>query len=102
VLAQLPRWVAVLSLIVPGAIGLFPILCVVVAGLIANRLGCRLDEGSVHACPAGGFDLGPILYQLGVMGWFALVTIPMALLMYGLVAIVWIVALVQRRNQRAS
>ena len=101
-LARLPRWVAVLSLIVPGAIGMFPIACVVVAGLIAHRLGCRVDEGSVHACQAGGVDLGPILYQLGVMGWFALVTIPMAFLMYGLVAVVWIVALVQRRSQRAQ
>jgi hypothetical protein len=49
-----------------------------------------VDEGSVHPCIINGHDYGELLYSLGVMGWFMLVTIP-----GGLVALAsWFILLV--------
>ena len=49
---------------------------------IANAYGCKVDEGSVHPCIINGHDYGELLYSLGVMGWFMLVTIPGALVAF--------------------
>ena len=60
---------------------------------IANAYGCKVDEGSVHPCIINGHDYGELLYSLGVMGWFMLVTIP-----GGLVAFVsWLIFLILHR-----
>ena len=60
---------------------------------IANAYGCKVDEGSVHPCIINGHDYGELLYSLGVMGWFMLVTIP-----GGLVAFVgWRIFLILHR-----
>ena len=60
---------------------------------IANAYGCKVDEGSVHPCIIYGQDYGHLLYSLGVMGWFMLVTIPA-----GLIAFVsWLIFLILHR-----
>ena len=62
-------------------------------GAIASAYGCKVDEGSVHPCIINGHDYGELLYSLGVMGWFMLVTIP-----GGLVAFVsWLIFLILHR-----
>jgi hypothetical protein len=60
-----------------------PILSVVVAATIAKATGSRLDEGDSHPCFVLGIDIGGLLYDMGVAGLFALITIPT-----GLIAIV--------------
>ena len=71
-----------------------PVLGVAVASWVAGRAGCQLDEGSVHPCPIGPFDVGGLLYSLGVSGWLFLSTWPLAIASvvfwvgYGLLAIV--------------
>jgi hypothetical protein len=54
-----------------------PLISVLISGVIAGVLGCELDEGSLHPCPLLGVDLGEILYVMFVLGWFALVTLPL-------------------------
>ncbi len=73
--------------LVLGVIGLLsisPILLALLAGTFAQANGCRLDEGSVHPCVVGQRDHGALLYSLGVMGWFALVTLPGGMLAAGI------------------
>ena len=60
-----------------------PLLSAMVAGTIANRYGCQLDEGSVHPCVVNGSDIGETLYTMGVLGWLALGTIPLGLIAIG-------------------
>lgn len=72
---------------------LAPIGSVVACGWIANAHGCRVDEGSVHPCVINGVDRGQLLYTLGMMGWFMLVTLPAG----GLALLVWIVILILHR-----
>ena len=79
-----------------GAILVFafaPIGSVMLCAVIANAYGCKVDEGSVHPCIINGHDYGELLYDLGVMGWFMLATIP-----GGLVAFAsWLILLILHR-----
>lgn len=56
-------------------IGIAPMISVVVAGLIAELNGCGLHEGFVQPCIVFGTDIGGVLYTMGVMGWFMLISI---------------------------
>ena len=74
-------------------VALAPIGSVILCGTIANVYGCKVDEGSTHPCIINGHDYGELLYSLGAMGWFMLVTIP-----GGLVAFAsWLIFLLLHR-----
>jgi hypothetical protein len=68
------RGFVIFMLLVLYTIG--PVLSVLLASLIANVLGCNLNEGNVHPCKCLGIDIGELLYSMFVMGWLALVTLP--------------------------
>lgn len=88
--------------LVLGVIGLFsisPILLALLAGTFAQANDCRLDEGSVHPCVVGQRDYGALLYSLGVMGWFGLLTLPGGMLAAG---IYLMVVLIRRSSARPS
>ena len=74
--------------------GLLPVFSVITASVIANIIGCDLDEGSIHACMALGADIGPTLYTMFVLGWLGLLTLPIAalgalgLLILGLISLI--------------
>ncbi|WP_085787367.1 hypothetical protein [Ketogulonicigenium robustum] len=55
-------------------IGLLPLLSVVVAGHIATLADCPLHEGAAQACIIYGYDAGPLLHSMTVLGWLMLVT----------------------------
>ena len=83
----------ILALFVIVAFAFAPIGSVLLCAAIANAYGCKVDEGSAHPCVINGHDYGELLYSLGVMGWFMLVTIP-----GGLVAFAsWLIFLVLHR-----
>jgi hypothetical protein len=90
---KFPCFWYLLALFVIVVFAFAPIGSVVFCGVIANAYGCKVDEGSVHPCVINGHDYGELLYSLGVMGWFMLVTIP-----GGLVAFVsWLICLILHR-----
>jgi hypothetical protein len=66
------------------AFALAPVWVSLAAGAVATAYGCPLDEASVHPCVVLGADLGPRLHTLGVLGWFALGTFPIGLLVCAL------------------
>ena len=66
----------------------WPIASVAIAGIIASWNGCVLHEGFVNPCVVNGTDIGQTLYEMGVMGWFMLATIPIG----GIAFIAWTVA----------
>lgn len=82
-----------LALFVILAFAFAPIGSVMLCGAIANAYGCKVDEGSVHPCIINGHDYGELLYDLGVMGWFMLVTIPSGLVAFAS----WFILLVLHR-----
>ena len=83
-------WIVLLPIVL---VALAPVGSVVACGVIANAHGCRVDEGSVHPCVVNGRDYGPLLYQLGVMGWLMLVTLPAGAVAFA----VWLIVLLLHR-----
>src|SRR5512147_697516 len=81
---------------------LSPLLVALGAGTIAEANNCQLDEGSVYPCVMNGKDIGQILYELGVLGWLFLATLPLGLaaLAIYLVAVVgyYLIKRVRQRN----
>jgi hypothetical protein len=77
----------------------WPIASVIVAGTIASWNGCTLHEGFVNPCVVNGKDIGSTLYQMGVMGWFMLATIPLGAIAFVAWTIGWVIWFtVKRRN----
>jgi len=68
-------------------IGLAPMIPVGIASSIATWNGCTLSESSPSPCLVNEFDWGPTLYQMGVLGWFGLVSLPLAAFLF----VIWIV-----------
>ena len=85
-------WAGRLALLAVTLAAWAPFLSVLATAVVADALGCRVDEGSVHPC-AGPFgtELGSLLYSMGVMGWLMLATAPFMLL----TGLAWTVILVR-------
>src|SRR5262245_43727120 len=91
-----------LALLMIVAFAFAPLGSVMLCGAIANAYGCKVDEGSAHPCIINGHDYGELLYSLGVMGWFMLVTIPAALVALASWFILLILHLVAWRKRPAA
>jgi len=72
------RW-ALLALVVASLIAFAPLVSVMASSAIAQSHGCALDEGGVHPCVVLGADRGELLYDMFVMGWLFLLTMPLAI-----------------------
>lgn len=59
------------------ALCLLPLAAVLLSALIAAVMGCELNEGVQQTCSLLGLDIGGVLSTMFVMGWFALMTIPL-------------------------
>ena len=85
-LLKLPLIVLCISVVGGG----LPILSVFLAGTFAKLNGCELHEGFVNPCIVLGIDFGGLLYTMGVMGWFMLISIPFGIAGVG-ISLIWIV-----------
>ena len=89
----------VLIIIVAGA----PLISAVIAGGIANALGCTLNEGGVSTCIFMGHDIGETLLDMFVLGWLGFVTLPFGAILFGIwLIVVCVVTLRRRRRQREA
>ncbi len=95
---RLMIWALLLILLFGAA----PLLSALSAGALAHAFDCRLDEGSVHSCMAFGLDLGDMLYTMFVLGWFGMMTLPLAAAALVVWAAVALVLLVIYRRRRAT
>jgi hypothetical protein len=77
-------------LLMASVIGLclLPVISAVTAGTIASLNNCKMHEGRPHPCMVASVDIGGELYGWGYMGWFAVITLPLA----GLTLVAWCVA----------
>ena len=82
-------------------LGFSPVIASLIAGTIAEANDCTLHEGFVNPCIINGEDWGQDLYTYGMLGWFALGTIPIALAVAAVyVAVVVIIAIIQAARRR--
>ncbi|MEQ1717195.1 MAG: hypothetical protein ABL907_14635 [Hyphomicrobium sp.] len=79
IMTNVRRIIAVLA-----GLCLLPFAGVLFSALLAALLGCELNEGGTETCSVLGLDVGGVLSSLFVMGWMALITLP---LLMGLLAV---------------
>lgn len=76
---------------------LIPAVSAAAAALVARTWGCKLNEGLANPCVVMGRDIGEVLSQMGVMGWFMLATVPVAAVLVAIWIVAEIAALFRRR-----
>ena len=67
---------------------LLPLAAVIVSAALAALVGCELNEGVTNVCQIAGIDIGGFLSSLFVMGWLALITLPLLMCVLALWALV--------------
>ena len=76
-----------------------PLIVALGAGAYAANHGCVLHEGFVNPCIIDGQDMGQTLYGLGMVGWFAIATVPLGLGAAAILVFVWILTAVTARKR---
>ena len=88
------------------AFGLCPLLPTLIAAAIAALNGCRLHEGFPNPCSVCGFDIGDLLYALGLCFWMMGLTLPIGLLLLGgstlWLLIEWCRYLLKRKSENVA
>lgn len=79
-----------------------PLVSMLTAAGIANLFKCRLHEGNVNPCVVGGVDIGAALYGMAVGAWLMLFTLPLAVMLVALWAVVEVVHRVRRTPGNAA
>lgn len=54
-----------------------PLLSMLIAGFLANILGCTLNEADFSVCPSAFGDIGGLLSLMALFGWLIFYTIPL-------------------------
>jgi len=80
-----PLWALGLSIL----IGAFPLILAYIAYGIARLNSCELNEADTHPCIIFGADRGDALYDLAMMGWLALLSIPVGAV-GAVISLIWL------------
>jgi hypothetical protein len=90
--------------IVLAVLCLLPLASVLASATIAALAGCELNEASTSVCSIAGLDIGGLLSVMFVMGWMALITLPMLLGLLIAWALVegWVRWRARRRARKAT
>lgn len=96
------KWLFVGGLVLIIFLGALPLILAIGAGEVANLLGCRLDEGSIHPCDYHGRDIGGDLYTFFVLGWLGIATLPLAAIAVPVWILIAIVVTFLRRRAAAK
>jgi len=70
---SLHRKIAWISLV----IAIVPIGSFVLSIILSSAGNCQVNESSVNVCMLFGVDVGGLIYNLMMMGWYALITLPL-------------------------
>ena len=82
---------------------LLPLAAVMFSAALAALAGCELNEGVTNVCSVAGIDIGGLLSGLFVMGWLALITLPLLMCVLVLWALVeWGALWRKKRRARKS
>ena len=82
---------------------LLPLVAVLLSAALAALFGCELNEGITNVCSIAGIDFGGFLSGLFVMGWLALITLPLLMCILALWALVeWGSWFRKRRRDRKA
>jgi hypothetical protein len=96
------RTIFIILLIIILLIGLGPALLAVGTQEIAEAFGCRVDLNRVIPCVIHGKDYGRAIYDLGFAIWYSYLSIPAGLVLFGVWAVVALIALIVHWRKSAA
>jgi len=82
----IPRRTLAVALVLMTVLGALPVVAALIALDAAPLLGCRIDAAAPVTCPLGPVDLGAVLHNMAIAGWFGFTTAPPAMLLF----VVWL------------
>ena len=87
-----------------AGLALLPLLGIFLTAILAGIFGCEVNEGGPTPCLVMGADIGGLLSAMLTTGWFALITIPLLMVLLGawslIEAYVW--GRRRRKDRRAN
>lgn len=96
------RTIFIILLIIILLIGLGPALLAVGTQEIAEAFGCQVDLNRVIPCVIHGKDYGQTVYDLGFAIWYSYLSIPAGLVLFGVWAVVALIALIVHWRKSAA
>jgi hypothetical protein len=84
-------WGLLIGYAIIALVASWPVLSVLAASLIASLNGCTLHEGFANRCVVFGADIGGLLYSMGILGWFMLMTLPMGAISLIVWTVIWLI-----------
>lgn len=96
-----------LSLLVTGyliilIIGIAPILVAGLASFVGECLDCIVNEAATHSCVRWGISFGEVLSSMFMMGWFFLISVPIAFFLFILWTIYAIKKISNKKNDTSA
>lgn len=87
-----------------AALSLLPLVGILLTALLAGLFGCEVNEGGPTPCLIMGMDAGGMLSGMMTLGWFALLTIPLLMMLVGVWALVeaYMWGRQRRKSRRAA
>ena len=70
--------------VVAAVVLLIPLVVAILGAAMAGVLGCQVSEAGPTPCFVAGFDWGNLLLNMVMMGWLALVSVPILMVILGL------------------
>ena len=69
--------------VVAAVVLLIPLVVAILGAAMAGVLGCPVSEAGPTPCFVAGFDWGELLLNMVMMGWLALVSVPILTVILG-------------------
>ena len=85
--------------VVAAVVLLIPLVVAILGAAMAGVLGCQVSEAGSTPCFVAGFDWGNLLLNMVMMGWLALVSVPILSVILGLWAVLESGSHVRRRRR---
>ena len=89
-------WIALIALC------LSPFAVLTWVDWFADKHGCIVTENATFPCIVDGYDWGPTLTGWSLSGWLLIVTLPLAALLTGGLALTAIIHFILRRRRAAK
>ncbi len=90
------------SLVIIVILAVLPLLVGWGAGIAASLAGCQINEGFATPCSFFGIDAGGLLYDLAMVGWLELMTLPLAVVLFGIWLLSLTIAVFRQRTRRVQ
>lgn len=97
-----PAWIYITTFFLIVLLAFAPIITTIIGVSIAGANGCQINEANVSPCVINGTDYGSTMQSLGMSFWFTLYSFPLAIVLFIVWLVIFIVHLVVAGRRRKA